>query len=442
MKNLKANLSVYSVKLSLFFKIICLFSTCSEVFSVEDSQLKKSSFYVSAYPMAMEWFNKDHSQSFPLNNPQHLKMVAALEKVYSLKDYFFFVFNQANLISKDVDSLKAYTEVSFSHLEERWSKKVLAELDMDLVNDLVASKQIFYAPDWNSVKKNTYRYLWQSDFSHQWDSSYIIVDNFNIEKFSKFYFKFMTSKPSSNKTSEDQGENISSLILDQSNIENIVQGCVESITDDSPTSYPVHKYDLTSERCSSSVIAELRKLGIASISQQMQEMGPYSSFGRKHTVTFHLKDGYWDDTQYIRKELKKIKHLDFLNQMNGNKERAGFRIGEVRAQLELVDFDADFGPFQILFRNDEDGAVKSFIGEENNGFIFKLKLGWGDCSSGCVDRHFWLIAVVEDGRNPQEFDRSMLFEYGSPLPECLGNMDIKNNSDDDPAYKLCQMMML
>jgi hypothetical protein len=40
---------------------------------------------------------------------------------------------------------------------------------------------------------------------------------------------------------------------------------------------------------------------------------------------------------------------------------------------------------------------------------YTFKLGWGNCSSGCIYSHYWVFTVIEGSVN-------LVKEYGSPLP--------------------------
>ncbi|HEX5014459.1 MAG TPA: carboxypeptidase-like regulatory domain-containing protein [Candidatus Limnocylindrales bacterium] len=45
-----------------------------------------------------------------------------------------------------------------------------------------------------------------------------------------------------------------------------------------------------------------------------------------------------------------------------------------------------------------------------DGFTVRFEVGWGDCPSGCIDRHSWTFAVSSDGAV------TLLDEQGSPVP--------------------------
>jgi hypothetical protein len=45
-----------------------------------------------------------------------------------------------------------------------------------------------------------------------------------------------------------------------------------------------------------------------------------------------------------------------------------------------------------------------------DGFEVTIEVGWGDCPSGCIDRHRWTYAVSRDG------DVQLLSESGPPVP--------------------------
>jgi hypothetical protein len=49
--------------------------------------------------------------------------------------------------------------------------------------------------------------------------------------------------------------------------------------------------------------------------------------------------------------------------------------------------------------------------ETGDGYTVRFEVGWGDCPSGCIDRHAWTIAVAQDGAV------TLLDEQGSsPVP--------------------------
>jgi hypothetical protein len=43
-------------------------------------------------------------------------------------------------------------------------------------------------------------------------------------------------------------------------------------------------------------------------------------------------------------------------------------------------------------------------------YVVTLRVGWGDCESGCIDEHSWVVAVAPDGAV------SVLSETGPPVP--------------------------
>jgi hypothetical protein len=43
-------------------------------------------------------------------------------------------------------------------------------------------------------------------------------------------------------------------------------------------------------------------------------------------------------------------------------------------------------------------------------FVVTIRIGWGDCESGCIDEHTWVLAVAPDGAV------SIVSERGSPVP--------------------------
>ena len=46
----------------------------------------------------------------------------------------------------------------------------------------------------------------------------------------------------------------------------------------------------------------------------------------------------------------------------------------------------------------------------DGGFQIMLTIGWGDCPSGCIDRHSWVYRVTADGLVTLES------ETGDPMP--------------------------
>jgi hypothetical protein len=44
------------------------------------------------------------------------------------------------------------------------------------------------------------------------------------------------------------------------------------------------------------------------------------------------------------------------------------------------------------------------------GFVVRVRVGWGDCPSGCIDEHTWVYAVAPDGTV------TLQSEEGDPLP--------------------------
>jgi hypothetical protein len=48
--------------------------------------------------------------------------------------------------------------------------------------------------------------------------------------------------------------------------------------------------------------------------------------------------------------------------------------------------------------------------ETGDGFTVTFEVGWGDCQSGCIDRHSWTYAVSRDGAV------TLIEESGSPVP--------------------------
>ncbi len=51
--------------------------------------------------------------------------------------------------------------------------------------------------------------------------------------------------------------------------------------------------------------------------------------------------------------------------------------------------------------------------ETGDGFTVTFEVGWGDCLSGCIDRHRWTYAVSSDGAV------TLIEESGSPVPSGL-----------------------
>jgi hypothetical protein len=47
----------------------------------------------------------------------------------------------------------------------------------------------------------------------------------------------------------------------------------------------------------------------------------------------------------------------------------------------------------------------------DGAYQIKLTLGWGDCPSGCIERHTWVFMVTADGQV------TLVEESGDPLPE-------------------------
>jgi len=52
------------------------------------------------------------------------------------------------------------------------------------------------------------------------------------------------------------------------------------------------------------------------------------------------------------------------------------------------------------------GSTISLISEDYN--IYKYALGWGDCPSGCIYSHYWIIKVTDR-------EIKLLKEHGDPL---------------------------
>ena len=48
-----------------------------------------------------------------------------------------------------------------------------------------------------------------------------------------------------------------------------------------------------------------------------------------------------------------------------------------------------------------------------DGFQVNIELGWGDCPSGCINRHRWVYAVGHDGTT------TLLSETGEPVPSAF-----------------------
>jgi len=55
--------------------------------------------------------------------------------------------------------------------------------------------------------------------------------------------------------------------------------------------------------------------------------------------------------------------------------------------------------------------------ETSDGFTVTFEVGWGDCPSGCIDRHSWTYAVSRDGAV------TLTDESGSPVPSGLPGAD-------------------
>jgi hypothetical protein len=57
------------------------------------------------------------------------------------------------------------------------------------------------------------------------------------------------------------------------------------------------------------------------------------------------------------------------------------------------------------------GGCCFWEGEQTgDGFTVRFEVGWGDCPSGCIDRHAWTYAVSRDGAV------TLTNETGSPVP--------------------------
>jgi hypothetical protein len=57
------------------------------------------------------------------------------------------------------------------------------------------------------------------------------------------------------------------------------------------------------------------------------------------------------------------------------------------------------------------GGCCSWTGSETgDGYTVTFEVGWGDCPSGCIDRHRWTYAVTKDGAV------TLLDEQGPPVP--------------------------
>jgi carboxypeptidase family protein/putative VirB-like lipoprotein len=65
------------------------------------------------------------------------------------------------------------------------------------------------------------------------------------------------------------------------------------------------------------------------------------------------------------------------------------------------------------------GGCCSWKGTETeDGFLVTFEVGWGDCPSGCIDRHAWTFAVTPDGTVTLVDDR------GSPVPSGMPGSDV------------------
>lgn len=57
------------------------------------------------------------------------------------------------------------------------------------------------------------------------------------------------------------------------------------------------------------------------------------------------------------------------------------------------------------------GASRWWEGEPTaTGFSIQITIGWGDCPSGCIERHVWSFSVTPDGAVTLDS------ETGDPLP--------------------------
>lgn len=50
------------------------------------------------------------------------------------------------------------------------------------------------------------------------------------------------------------------------------------------------------------------------------------------------------------------------------------------------------------------------VREVQAGYEVEVEIGWGDCPSGCINRHRWLYAVTNEG------DVELLGDEGDPVP--------------------------
>jgi Carboxypeptidase regulatory-like domain len=65
------------------------------------------------------------------------------------------------------------------------------------------------------------------------------------------------------------------------------------------------------------------------------------------------------------------------------------------------------------------GGCCSWQGTETeDGYLVTFEVGWGDCPSGCIDRHAWTFAVTRDGKVTLVDDR------GSPVPSGMPGSDV------------------
>jgi len=65
------------------------------------------------------------------------------------------------------------------------------------------------------------------------------------------------------------------------------------------------------------------------------------------------------------------------------------------------------------------GGCCSWQGTETeDGYLVTFEVGWGDCPSGCIDRHAWTFAVTRDGAVTLVEDR------GSPVPSGMPGSDL------------------